>query len=95
VFHHSQCGSQSSKVSAVEEVAELKKVLQKESLLRKAAEEEVNSLKSQLAQCKRSEVCFVALEAFLVLTLSILHPPPPPFPIFGIFDLHRLTLLIC
>ncbi|KAE8055178.1 hypothetical protein FH972_012039 [Carpinus fangiana] len=47
--------TESSKVSAVEEVAELKKVLQKESLLRKAAEEEVNSLKSQLAQCRRSE----------------------------------------
>jgi hypothetical protein len=61
MLHHSQCGSQSSKVSAVEEVAELKKVLQKESLLRKAAEEEVNSLKSQLAQCRRSEVCFVSL----------------------------------
>ncbi|KAG7956797.1 hypothetical protein I3843_11G141400 [Carya illinoinensis] len=47
--------TESSKISAVEEVPELKKLLQKESLLRKAAEEEVNSLKSQLAQWKRSE----------------------------------------
>ncbi|KAG6688825.1 hypothetical protein I3842_11G144200 [Carya illinoinensis] len=47
--------TESSKISAVEEVSELKKLLQKESLLRKAAEEEVNSLKSQLAQWKRSE----------------------------------------
>ncbi|KAF5478399.1 hypothetical protein F2P56_004960 [Juglans regia] len=46
---------ESSKISAIEEVSELKKLLQKESLLRKAAEEEVNSLKSQLAQWKRSE----------------------------------------
>ncbi|XP_018813408.1 kinesin-like protein KIN-UA [Juglans regia] len=44
-----------SKISAIEEVSELKKLLQKESLLRRAAEEEVNSLKSQLAQSKRSE----------------------------------------
>ncbi|KAF5478398.1 hypothetical protein F2P56_004960 [Juglans regia] len=47
--------TESSKISAIEEVSELKKLLQKESLLRKAAEEEVNSLKSQLAQWKRSE----------------------------------------
>ncbi|GMY30131.1 kinesin-like protein KIN-UA [Fagus crenata] len=47
--------TKSSKLSAVEEVAELKKLLQKESLLRKAAEEEVNNLKSQIAQWKRSE----------------------------------------
>ncbi|KAF3967133.1 hypothetical protein ACB098_10G054700 [Castanea mollissima] len=47
--------TESSKVSAAEEVAELKKLLQKENLLRKTAEEEVNNLKSQIAQWKRSE----------------------------------------
>jgi len=35
----------------------MKKKLQKETLLRKAAEEEVNKLKSQLAELKKSEVC--------------------------------------
>ncbi|MBA0830620.1 hypothetical protein Goarm_015141 [Gossypium armourianum] len=38
-----------------EEVAELKKLLSKETSLRKAAEEEVNNLRSQLAQLKMSE----------------------------------------
>ncbi|KAK4545387.1 hypothetical protein RGQ29_032952 [Quercus rubra] len=47
--------TESSKVSAAEEVAELKKLLQQENLLRKTAEEEVNNLKSQIAQWKRSE----------------------------------------
>ncbi|KAG2677491.1 hypothetical protein I3760_12G100000 [Carya illinoinensis] len=46
---------ESPMISTIKEVAELKKLLQKESLLRKAAEEEVNSLKSQVAQWKRSE----------------------------------------
>ncbi|MBA0858554.1 hypothetical protein Goshw_027952, partial [Gossypium schwendimanii] len=41
--------------STAEEVAELKKLLSKETSLRKAAEEEVNNLKSQLAQLKMSE----------------------------------------
>lgn len=40
----------------VEEIDDLKKLLQKETLLRKAAEEEVQNLKIQLAQWKRSEV---------------------------------------
>ncbi|XP_065858060.1 kinesin-like protein KIN-UA isoform X2 [Euphorbia lathyris] len=44
-----------SKVVAAEEMAEVKKLLQKETLLKKAAEEEVNNLKSQLAQSKKSE----------------------------------------
>ncbi|XVF51617.1 hypothetical protein PTKIN_Ptkin04bG0198700 [Pterospermum kingtungense] len=38
-----------------EEVAELKRLLSKETSLRKAAEEEVNNLKTQLAQLKMSE----------------------------------------
>ncbi|KAF5460779.1 hypothetical protein F2P56_020621 [Juglans regia] len=46
---------ESPMISTIKEVSELKKLLQKESLLRKAAEEEVNSLKSQLAQWKMSE----------------------------------------
>ncbi|BBH03230.1 armadillo repeat kinesin 3 [Prunus dulcis] len=39
----------------VEEIDDLKKLLQKETLLRKAAEEEVQNLKIQLTQWKRSE----------------------------------------
>ncbi|TYH55247.1 hypothetical protein ES332_D09G224200v1 [Gossypium tomentosum] len=41
--------------STAQEVAELKKLLSKETSLRKAAEEEINNLKSQLAQLKMSE----------------------------------------
>ncbi|TYJ19663.1 hypothetical protein E1A91_A09G206900v1 [Gossypium mustelinum] len=41
--------------STAEEVVELQKLLSKETSLRKAAEEEVNNLKSQLAQLKMSE----------------------------------------
>ncbi|MBA0651402.1 hypothetical protein Goklo_018732 [Gossypium klotzschianum] len=41
--------------STAQEVAELKKLLSKETSLRKAVEEEVNNLKSQLAQLKMSE----------------------------------------
>ncbi|KAF2313175.1 hypothetical protein GH714_009608 [Hevea brasiliensis] len=44
-----------SRVAAMEEVAELKKLLQKEAHLRKAAKEEVDNLKSQLAQSKKLE----------------------------------------
>ncbi|XP_054810704.1 kinesin-like protein KIN-UA isoform X2 [Prosopis cineraria] len=40
---------------AAEEVADLKKVLQKETLSRKAAEEEVNNLKIQATELKKSE----------------------------------------
>ncbi|KDP25576.1 hypothetical protein JCGZ_20732 [Jatropha curcas] len=43
------------RVAAVEELAEVKKLLHKETLLRKASEEEVDNLKSQLAQSKKSE----------------------------------------
>lgn len=39
-----------------EELAEVKKLLQNETLLRKAAEEEVKNLQNQVVQWKRSEV---------------------------------------
>ncbi|XP_028070938.1 kinesin-like protein KIN-UA isoform X2 [Camellia sinensis] len=42
-------------VSSVEEVAGVKKLLRDEKLLRKSAEEEVNNLRNQLLQWKRSE----------------------------------------
>ncbi|XP_038874803.1 kinesin-like protein KIN-UA isoform X2 [Benincasa hispida] len=42
--------------SADKEVVELKKLVKKETLLRKAAEEEVNNLRNQVAQLKRSEM---------------------------------------
>ncbi|KAJ7010817.1 kinesin-like protein KIN-UA [Populus alba x Populus x berolinensis] len=44
-----------SRVANMEELAEMKKRLQKETLLRKVAEGEVNILKSQLAGLKKSE----------------------------------------
>ncbi|KAL9387167.1 hypothetical protein Peur_020291 [Populus x canadensis] len=44
-----------SRVANMEELSEMKKKLQKETLLRKAAEEEVNKLKSQLAELTKSE----------------------------------------
>ncbi|KAH8521813.1 hypothetical protein H0E87_002738 [Populus deltoides] len=44
-----------SRVANMEELAEMKKKLQKETLLRKVAEGEVNILKSQLAGLKKSE----------------------------------------
>lgn len=44
-------------LSAAKEVDELKELLQKETLLRKAAEEEVTNLKSQVSEWKRAEVC--------------------------------------
>jgi len=43
-------------VPSAKEVAEIKKLLQDENCLRRAAEEEVNNLKSQLTLSKRSEV---------------------------------------
>ncbi|KAL9258463.1 Kinesin-like protein [Drosera capensis] len=42
-------------VPGIEEVAELKKLLQNEKLMRQAAEDEVKNLRSQLVQSKRSE----------------------------------------
>ncbi|CAN1333071.1 Kinesin-like protein KIN-UA [Linum perenne] len=44
-----------SKVSPMEENAEVKKLLEKENVQRKAAEEEVRTLKSQLAESRRLE----------------------------------------
>ncbi|KAF8380413.1 hypothetical protein HHK36_027899 [Tetracentron sinense] len=49
------CNREGPVVSVSAEVAEVKKLLQNETQLRKVAEEEVNSLKSQLVQWKRSE----------------------------------------
>ncbi|KAG9445084.1 hypothetical protein H6P81_016424 [Aristolochia fimbriata] len=48
------CNNEGSGPSALE-VAELKELLEKEICMRKAAEEEVNNIKSQMAQWKRSE----------------------------------------
>ncbi|TYI52507.1 hypothetical protein E1A91_D12G252800v1 [Gossypium mustelinum] len=48
-------GNERKMVHIAEEVAEVKKLLSKETSLRKAAEEEVDNLKSQLAQLKMSE----------------------------------------
>ncbi|XP_012439571.1 kinesin-like protein KIN-UA isoform X2 [Gossypium raimondii] len=48
-------GDERKMVHIAEEVAEVKKLLSKETSLRKAAEEEVDNLKSQLAQLKMSE----------------------------------------
>ncbi|XP_011029112.1 PREDICTED: armadillo repeat-containing kinesin-like protein 3 isoform X2 [Populus euphratica] len=44
-----------SRIANIEELAEMKRKLQKETLLRKVAEGEVNILKSQLAGLKKSE----------------------------------------
>ncbi|CAN0841727.1 Kinesin-like protein KIN-UA [Linum grandiflorum] len=44
-----------SKVAPMEENAEVKKLLEKENVQRKAAEEEVRTLKNQLAELRRSE----------------------------------------
>lgn len=57
-------------VHIAEEVAEVKKLLSKETSLRKAAEEEVDNLKSQLAQLKMSEVNSVYLYFISVALLS-------------------------
>ncbi|KAF9616931.1 hypothetical protein IFM89_033001 [Coptis chinensis] len=50
-----ECSDTGSVVSTIKEVVELKQALQLEINLRKAAEEEVISLRSQLVQWKRSE----------------------------------------
>lgn len=39
-------------------MADLKKMLQKETLLRKAAEGETNNLKIQVVELRQSEVCY-------------------------------------
>ncbi|XVF52742.1 hypothetical protein PTKIN_Ptkin05aG0043100 [Pterospermum kingtungense] len=48
-------GGEREMVSTAEEVTELEKLLSKETSLRKAAEQELNNLKSQIAQFKMSE----------------------------------------
>lgn len=48
-------------VSVAEEVAEVRKMLQNEMYMRKAAEEELNKLKSQFGQYMQSGVLFLSL----------------------------------
>ncbi|GLU05673.1 hypothetical protein SLE2022_227600 [Rubroshorea leprosula] len=48
--------SSNGKDHTAAEVTEMKRLLQKETSLRKAAEEEVNNLKNQIAEMKKSEV---------------------------------------
>ncbi|KAE8658501.1 Armadillo repeat-containing kinesin-like protein 2 [Hibiscus syriacus] len=55
-----QKNSERKIASSAEEVAELKRLLNKEISLRKIAEEEVHSLKSQIAQLKISEAYLVS-----------------------------------
>uniref|UniRef100_A0A1D1YGE3 Kinesin-like protein n=1 Tax=Anthurium amnicola TaxID=1678845 RepID=A0A1D1YGE3_9ARAE len=50
-----KCSGEASIPSVSEEVSEIKSLLQKETLSRKSAEEEVKNLKSQVAQLKKAE----------------------------------------
>lgn len=50
---------------SAEELADLRKMLQKETFLRKAAEGEVNNLKIQVAELKQSDVCFCASHIYI------------------------------
>jgi hypothetical protein len=62
-------------------MADLKKMLQKETLLRKAAEGETNNWKIQVAELKQSEVCFwtsniyvsIAFPFLVVVSELVLH----------------------
>ncbi|XP_052171365.1 kinesin-like protein KIN-UB isoform X2 [Diospyros lotus] len=54
-FTDGSCSEERVVAPASEEVSEIKKLLQNEIQLRKAAEEEVNNLKKQLAECTSSE----------------------------------------
>ena len=84
-----KCNAQN--LSALEEVVELKKMLQKETLLRKAAEEEINNLKNQLSQWKRAEVCFFLSPCNsdnLVFSLSALPLSHSPNSFLFSFMLH-------
>jgi len=54
----------------VEEVVILKKLLQKETLIRNATEGELNHLKSQMEELKMWEVCFCA-PTFVLFTLHV------------------------
>lgn len=56
--------------SATKKFDELEELLQKETLLRKAAEEEVSNLKSQVSQWKRAEVIFLTLIHYFLYLLS-------------------------
>lgn len=49
---------QSHRGFATEEVSELKKLLQNEIQIRKAAEEEISNLKDQIIELSKQEVCF-------------------------------------
>lgn len=51
-------------------MADLKKMLQKETLLRKAAEGETNNLKIQVAELKQSEVCFCVSSIYMLRDVS-------------------------
>lgn len=53
-------------LSASLEVAELKKLFENETISRKVAEEEIDNLKNQLAQWKRSEV-MICLKSLLII----------------------------
>ena len=57
----------------MEELSEMKTKLQKETLLRKAAEEEVNKFKSQLAELKKSEVCLADSTSHYFLLFCYLY----------------------
>uniref|UniRef100_A0A803KYW9 Kinesin-like protein n=1 Tax=Chenopodium quinoa TaxID=63459 RepID=A0A803KYW9_CHEQI len=54
-FSNGPCDREEQNVSLSEEVAEIKKLLQNETQLRKAAEEEAKNLKNQLSQLTSSE----------------------------------------
>jgi hypothetical protein len=53
-------------------MADLKKMLQKETLLRKAAEGETNNLKNHVAELKQSEVCFWTSNIYVSLAFPLL-----------------------
>lgn len=67
-------------MSADKEVAELKKLVKKEIVLRKAAEEEVNNLRNQVAQLKRSEVCLIQLYVANFSLVFSSPSSPTPYP---------------
>ncbi|KAE8672129.1 Armadillo repeat-containing kinesin-like protein 3 [Hibiscus syriacus] len=53
-FMNDKCNGEGASFSVVDDVVEVKKLLEKEIHMRKEAEEEVNKLKSQLRQCTDS-----------------------------------------
>lgn len=58
-------------LSASMEVAELKKLFENETISRKAAEEEIDNLKNQLAQWKRSEVMICLKSPLIILYILV------------------------